>query len=150
MVRNDLSRVAQVGTVKVHHRRIRRCGTFFMQAKVSAKLKGCGIPELFAAIPTSVCHWSSKSFAIKRIHRLEKIREDHTGCIGYVGHDGQAQFSVAIRCLPFTDQTARLHIGSGIVFDPPSPPITEHLPKPEPYAISSLRPLQSNDPKYCC
>ncbi|MGC6508930.1 MAG: chorismate-binding protein [Myxococcota bacterium] len=126
MVRNDLSRVAQVGTVKVHHRRIRRCGDLLhAEQKVSAKLKeGCGIPELFAAtFPPASVTGAPKVSAIKRIHRLEKnSRGIYTGCIGYVGHDGQAQFSVAIRCLPFTDQTARLHIGSGIVFDS-SPPL---------------------------
>ena len=121
MVRNDIGRIAEPGSVKVHHRRIRRCGDLLhAEQKVTAALRAnCRIVELIAAtFPPASVTGAPKVSAIKRIHRLEKMaRGIYTGCIGYIGYGGHAQFSVAIRCLPFIDQTARLHIGSGIVHD---------------------------------
>ena len=121
MVRNDLGKVAVQGSVKVHHRRIRRCGDLLhAEQKVTAELRSnCRISDILTAtFPPASVTGAPKVSAIKRIHKLEKTaRGIYTGCIGYIGYDGCAQFSVAIRCLPFVNQSARLHIGSGIVYD---------------------------------
>lgn len=129
MVRNDFGRIALPGTVQTDHRRIRRCGDLFhAEQTVRAQIPNTLniVDVLRATFPPASVTGAPKVSAMKQIGALEKTdRGIYTGCIGYIGYDGQAQFSVAIRCLPFHKQHARLHIGAGIVAD--SSPSNEWL-----------------------
>jgi anthranilate/para-aminobenzoate synthase component I len=52
------------------------------------------------------------------IHELEPYpRGLYTGAIGYFGYNGESHFSIAIRTAIFEPQSARFHVGAGIVAD---------------------------------
>lgn len=121
LVRNDLGRVARVGSVHATPRTLRRCGDLLhAEQAVTAQLR----PDLDvfdaieASFPPGSVTGAPKVSAMKSIHRLEQQpRGVYTGALGYVCDSGAAHFNVAIRTAVITDQTAAFHIGAGIVAD---------------------------------
>ncbi len=124
LLRNDLSRLARTGTVKVPELfTVETYPTLLqMTSTVTAELEeGTGPVDLLAAIhPCGSVTGAPKIRAMEIIHALEGgPRGAYTGAIGRVAPDGEASFNVAIRTLVIAAgaDRARLGLGSGIVAD---------------------------------
>ncbi len=94
LVRNDLSRVAEPGTVEVPSllRVEEHPGLVHLVSTVRARLRaGAGWPELFAAaFPPGSVSGAPKSTALQAIHDLEPSpRGPYCGAIGWVDADRQ-------------------------------------------------------------
>ena len=122
MVRNDLGKIATVGSVQVpqlfeieSHRTVKQ-----MTSRVEA-ITRAGLSELFAAtFPPASVTGAPKLAACSLISQLESSsRELYCGAMGMVEPGGDAQFSVAIRTAWKSETDERVHygIGSGLVWD---------------------------------
>src|SRR5690606_24714457 len=119
LMRNDLGKVAEVGTVgvgpfpehasfaQVHH-------TF---ARVDARLRpDVSFAELLAAtFPPGSVTGAPKLRAMEVIEELEVVRRGvYTGAIGWFGPGGACHLNVAIRTLTLVGTRARFNTGGGI------------------------------------
>lgn len=123
LLRNDISRVAQVGSVKVPelfavehyatvHQMVSRVVGQLVQAPTMAGL----MPALF---PCGSITGAPKIRAMQIIHEVEaQSRGAYCGAIGWMAPDGASSFSVAIRTLSvFPDGEITLNVGGGVVQD---------------------------------
>lgn len=124
LLRNDLSRVARPGSVKVPALfEVETYPTILqLTSTVTATLEdGLGPVDLLAAIyPCGSITGAPKIRAMEIIAGLEASpRGIYCGAIGALAPDGEAAFNVAIRTLTIRAgaHTARLGLGSGIVAD---------------------------------
>lgn len=133
LIRNDLSRVAEPGSVRVDAPfAIESYPTVHqMVSSVRAKLaEGMGASDLVRAMfPCGSITGAPKIRAMELIQETERdARGAYCGAIGRIGADGSAAFNVAIRTLRLTpiengQGSAVLGVGSAIVAD--SEPLTE-------------------------
>lgn len=124
LLRNDLSRLARTGSVKVPDLfRVETYPTVHqMTSTVTAELEeGRGAWDLIEAIfPCGSITGAPKIRAMEIISDLETVpRGVYCGTIGWVEPGGDAAFNVAIRTLTIRagEGTARLGLGSGLVAD---------------------------------
>jgi para-aminobenzoate synthetase component 1 len=119
LVRNDLGRVAAAGTVSTGGRTLTAHPTVHHAAwEVSARLDDAhdAWSALAASFPPGSVTGAPKVRACQRIAELEPHpRGVYCGAIGYVSDTGDATFNVAIRTAIFEGNTARYHVGGGIV-----------------------------------
>jgi para-aminobenzoate synthetase/4-amino-4-deoxychorismate lyase len=123
LMRNDLGRIAEVGSVEVTD--LFTVETFRtlhqMTSGVRARLiDGVGLEPLLSAIfPPGSVTGAPKIRAMELIADLEDSpRGVYCGAIGRLSPDGHALFNVAIRTpVIFADGTAEMGIGSGVVAD---------------------------------
>ncbi len=122
MVRNDLGRIAETGSVEVAKLfNIEKYPTLWqMTSKVKAKTNA-SIVEIFKAMfPAASITGAPKISAIKIINKLETSpRKIYTGTIGFLSPHRLAQFNVAIRTILFDKGTNKVEygVGGGIVWD---------------------------------
>jgi len=127
LLRNDLSRVAEPGSVRVP--RLFAIETYpslhQMTSTVTARLRdqADAFDVLRALHPCGSITGAPKIRAMEIIAELEPFaRGLYTGSLGWIGPQAQlAAFAVAIRTLVVEGRTATLGLGSGIVADS-SPP----------------------------
>ncbi len=135
LLRNDLSRVCQDGSVdvpslcelesfaSVHH----------LVSTVTGVLRsGLGpVDVLRAAFPGGSITGAPKIRAMQIIAELEPhIRGSYCGGIGYIGFDGVMEMNIAIRTIALNARQAVFHAGGGIVADSdPAEEYTESLDK---------------------
>jgi len=120
--RNDLGRVAEMGSVRVtalcqlesyatvHH----------LTSAVTARLRdGCDVVDLLrAAFPGGSITGAPKIRAMEIIDELEPVaRGVYTGAIGYIRFDGEMDLNIAIRTMVVKGGAAYFHVGGGIVAD---------------------------------
>ncbi len=124
LLRNDLSRVAEQGTVEVPELfKVETYPTVHqMISTVTAKLKteAKASDVLRAIFPCGSITGAPKIRAMEVIHEVEPApRGAYTGSIGRIDASGDAAFNVAIRTIHLRgDETVgRLGLGSGIVAD---------------------------------
>ncbi len=122
LLRNDLSRVAHAGSVRVPSLfEVERHPTVTqMTSTVEATLKsGTGAPELFAALfPCGSVTGAPKRGAMQRIYEIEPVaRGPYCGAIGMLAPDGRSVFSVAIRTYVVRNDRLSMGVGSGVVWD---------------------------------
>lgn len=127
LIRNDLSRVAQPGSVKVTDAfAVERYPTVHqMVSTVRARLKpGAGAIDLIRALfPSGSITGAPKIRAMELIDAQERdARGAYCGAIGRIDRSGDAAFNVAIRTLRLTPGEngrgrAVLGVGSGVVAD---------------------------------
>jgi len=119
LLRNDLSRVAELHSVKVPV----LCGLetyasmHHLVSVVEAILaKTCdGVDLIKAAFPCGSISGAPKIKAMEVISDVEAVpRGVYCGSIGYIGVDGSIDLSVAIRTVTFTQLAAQFHAGGGI------------------------------------
>ena len=127
LMRNDLSRIARPGTVKVSELfKVEHYPTVLqMTSTIVGEMRpDCDALDVLQSIfPCGSITGAPKIAAIERIHSLERTitgrRGPYTGSIGHVGESGDAEFNVAIRTMVLepNEKTARYDVGSAIVFD---------------------------------
>ena len=129
MVRNDLGRIAEPGSVAVESLfALERYPTVWqMTSTVSARSRA-RLPEIFAALfPCASVTGAPKARTMAWIARLERFpRGVYCGAIGWVAPQRRASFSVAIRTAVVDRSAATLEygVGSGVVWD--SQPAAEY------------------------
>jgi para-aminobenzoate synthetase component 1 len=119
LLRNDISRLARVGSVKVPALfAIETYGTVHqMTSTVEADLIGSpGLPGLMAALfPCGSVTGAPKIRAMQIIRKVEPApRGVYCGAVGWMSPDGDADFSVAIRTLAVTGQDIVMNVGGGL------------------------------------
>lgn len=122
LLRNDLSRIAKIGSVAVPSLfEIETYPTVHqMVSSVSAHLQRDTTVEriLRALFPCGSVTGAPKIRAMEIIHELEASpRGVYCGAIGHFAPDGSAEFSVAIRTLTLNNGCGELGIGGAIVAD---------------------------------
>ncbi|MGR3571784.1 aminodeoxychorismate synthase component I [Brevirhabdus sp.] len=123
LLRNDMSRVAQVGSVKVPQLfHVESYATVHqMTSLVQARLRpGVRLPDILAALfPCGSITGAPKIRAMQILRAMEPApRGIYCGSIGWVAPDGAMSFNVAIRTLVLhRDGRLRLNVGGGIVHD---------------------------------
>lgn len=124
LLRNDLSRVAEPGSVQVPRLfEVESYPTVHqMTSTIAARLRpGLGPVDVLRAIfPCGSITGAPKVRAMEIIHELEAApRGAYTGSIGHISPDGNAAFNVAIRtiCVNEGSSQGRFGLGSGIVAD---------------------------------
>jgi para-aminobenzoate synthetase component 1 len=123
LLRNDISRVTEVGTLDVPSLfEIETYPTLHqMISRVRAKLRPhVSIRDIFDALfPCGSVTGAPKISAMTILHELEtEARGAYCGAIGYLAPNGEARFNVAIRTISlFEGGDAVFNVGGGIVFD---------------------------------
>jgi len=122
MMRNDLGRIAETGTVSVAQLlAVERYPTLWQMTSTVAARSSASLADIFAALhPSASVTGAPKIRTMEIIAELEgRPRGVYTGAIGYIAPDGAAQFSVAIRTAVIDVATGQLTygVGSGIVWD---------------------------------
>ncbi len=122
LMRNDLSRVALDGSVRVPDLwRVERHPTVHhLVSTVTARMRpGLGPVDLLrASFPGGSITGAPKVRAMEIIHELEPTRRNvYCGSIGYVGFDGETDLSIAIRTVTLKGGTAFFSVGGAVVAD---------------------------------
>ncbi len=122
MIRNDMGRIAQTGSVRVPTLfEVERYPTVLqMTSTVTAQTTASVTDILTAMFPCASITGAPKVRTMQIIHELEpQPRGVYTGSIGFITPHRQAQFNVAIRTVTVDRlaKTAVYHVGSGIVWD---------------------------------
>ena len=123
LLRNDLSRISEVGSVKVPDLfAVETYNTLHqMVSTIEAQLlPGLGLRDLFAGLfPCGSVTGAPKIRAMEIISELEPApRGAYCGSIGAISPQGDMRFNVAIRTLTIgRDQSVTVNVGSGTVAD---------------------------------
>ncbi len=122
MIRNDMSRVSQLGSVHVPRLfDVERYPTVWQMTSTVRSRTTASIPEILAALfPCASITGAPKVSTMNIIADLESSpRGVYTGCIGYIAPGRYAQFNVAIRTVVVNKPkgVAEYGVGGGIVWD---------------------------------
>jgi para-aminobenzoate synthetase component 1 len=123
LLRNDIARISEVGSVRVPELfHVEAFATLHqMTSRVQGRLKGSpGLAGLMAALfPCGSVTGAPKIRAMEIIAEVEgRPRGAYCGAIGWMGPDGDATFSVAIRTLSlFPTGRIVMNVGGGVVQD---------------------------------
>jgi len=122
MVRNDLGRIARVGSVTVPELyALERYPTVWQMTSTVEAESEAGLRDLLkATFPAASITGAPKARAMEIIADLETHpRGVYTGAIGFMKPDGRAQFNVAIRTVLIDreKELAEYGTGGGIVWD---------------------------------
>jgi len=127
--RNDLGRVAEIGSVRVTRlfEPERYATVHHLVSTVEAHLAGGRdvVDLLRAAFPGGSITGAPKIRSMEIIDELEPVaRGVYTGSIGYIRPDGELDLNIAIRTVVVKDRRAYFSVGGGIVAD--SDPAAEY------------------------
>ena len=120
--RNDVGRVAQIGSVKVTDNMIieRYSHVMHIVSNVEGKLR----PELNAmdvlraTFPAGTVSGSPKVRAMEIVDELEPTKRGvYAGAVGYLGFNGDMDLAIAIRTAVVKNQMLYVQAGAGIVAD---------------------------------
>ena len=122
LVRNDLGRVCEVGSVEVPHlMKVERYASVFqMVSVVTGQLReDCDALDLVkAAFPPGSMTGAPKIAAVSLLRELEPVRRGvYSGALGYFDQRGGMDLSVVIRTTLVQKERASLHVGGAIVSD---------------------------------
>lgn len=122
VVRNDLGRVCEIGSVKVavHAKMMTLPTVHHLYSTVSGKLRAdaSSVDLLRAAFPAASISGAPKIEAIRVALREEKqLRGPCMGAIGWISMEGNMEFSVAIRTAFVSNGLVRYYAGCGITAD---------------------------------
>jgi anthranilate synthase component 1 len=120
--RNDVGRVAQVGTVKVTDNMMieRYSHVMHIVSNVEGKLKSGldAIDVLKATFPAGTVSGAAKVRAMEIIEELEPSKRGiYAGAVGYLGFNGDMDVAIAIRTGIIKDNMLYVQAGAGIVAD---------------------------------
>jgi anthranilate synthase component 1 len=127
--RNDVGRVARVGTVTVTEQMVieRYSHVMHIVSNVQGELdpRLDAIDALIAGFPAGTVSGAPKVRAMEIIEELEPERRGiYGGCIGYISAGGELDTCIALRTGVVKDGTLYVQAGGGIVAD--SDPEAEH------------------------
>lgn len=122
LLRNDISRLAEVGSVRVPE--LFAVEAFATLHQMSSRVVGQLLePPAMARLMPALFPCGSITGAPK-IRAMEIIREVephprgvYCGAIGWMGPDGASAFNVGIRTLSITGNQVVLNVGGGVVYD---------------------------------
>jgi para-aminobenzoate synthetase/4-amino-4-deoxychorismate lyase len=122
MIRNDIGRVAEMGSVRVPTLfDVERYPTVWQMTSTVTGRTHQSLPEIMAALfPCASITGAPKRSTMRLIRELETTpRRAYTGAIGFVTPERRAQFNVAIRTVIVDRERgeAEYGVGSGIVWD---------------------------------
>jgi len=122
LLRNDLSRVSETGSVQVPELfSLETYPTLHqMTSRVTSRLKpAVEFAEIFKSLfPCGSVTGAPKIRAMEIIDELEdSARGAYCGGLGYIDPDGEACFNVAIRTIILYEGKLRYNVGSGLVLD---------------------------------
>jgi len=120
--RNDLGRVAQVGSVRVSEFMTleRYSHVVHMVSNIVGKLRsGCDRFDLLQAVfPGGTITGCPKIRSMEIIEELEPFKRHlYTGSIGYLDFNGDMDLNIVIRSIIFYRNRGYLQLGAGIVYD---------------------------------
>lgn len=122
LMRNDLARVCKPSTVQV--RTFPEIETYSSVHHLVSTITGelqqdCDVFDLLkASFPGGSISGAPKIRAMEIIDELEPIeRSLYTGCIGYIGFNGNTDLNIVIRTIVMKDGIAYLQAGGGVVAD---------------------------------
>ncbi len=120
--RNDVGRVAEMGTVNVRDFMVieRYSHVMHIVSSVTGRLrKGLDMFDVFkACFPAGTVSGAPKIRAMEIIEELEHVRRGpYAGAVGYLGFSGSMDLAIAIRTLCQKADMLYLQAGTGIVAD---------------------------------
>jgi len=126
--RNDVGRVAQIGSVRVTEQMVieRYSHVMHIVSNVEATLAPGldAVDVLKATFPAGTVSGAPKVRAMEIIDELEPIKRGvYSGAVGYLGFDGDMDVAIALRTAVLKDKVLHVQAGAGIVAD--SVPETE-------------------------
>jgi anthranilate synthase component 1 len=129
LARNDLGRVAEIGSVRVTEQMVieRYSHVMHLGSHVVARLRPdqTAFDVMRATFPAGTVSGAPKIRAMQIISELEnKKRGCYAGAVGYFGFDGALDCCIALRSIVLKDGRAYLQAGAGIVAD--SDPASEY------------------------
>ena len=120
--RNDVGRVAKVGTVRLTEKmKIERYSHVMhtvsnVVGELNKGLDACDV--LKATFPAGTVSGAPKVRAMEIIEELEPVKRGvYSGAIGYIGWNGNMDTAIAIRTAVIADDTLYIQAGAGIVAD---------------------------------
>ena len=122
MVRNDLGRIAKIGSVNVPELfNTERYPTLWQMTSTVTAITSASLTDIFRALfPSASITGAPKVGTMKIISELESTpRRIYTGSIGYISPGRKSEFNVAIRTVLMDREThkAEYGVGGGIVWD---------------------------------
>jgi para-aminobenzoate synthetase/4-amino-4-deoxychorismate lyase len=122
MVRNDMGRIAQTGSVNVADLfALEKYPTLWQMTSTVRAETSASLTDIFKAMfPPASITGAPKNRTMQIIAELETTpRRIYTGSIGFIAPDRRAQFNVAIRTLLINRESgqAEYGVGGGIVWD---------------------------------
>jgi anthranilate synthase component 1 len=120
--RNDVGRIADIGSVKVTEKMAveRYSHVMHIVSNVVGKLKANlgAMDVLRATFPAGTLSGAPKIRAMEIIDELEPIKRGiYAGAVGYIAWDGTMDTAIAIRTAVIKDETLHIQAGAGIVYD---------------------------------
>ncbi len=120
--RNDVGRVAAIGTVEVTDRFFieRYSHVMHIVSNVEGRLKADRdfLDALAAGFPAGTVSGAPKVRAMEIIDELERDKRGiYGGCIGYFGADGNMDTCIVLRTSVIKDGMMHIQSGAGIVYD---------------------------------
>jgi len=120
--RNDVGRVAEVGSVKVTENMVveRYSHVMHIVSNVEGRLKTglSAMDVLRATFPAGTVSGAPKIRAMEIIDELEPSKRGvYAGAVGYLGFNGDMDVAIAIRTAVVRDKTLYVQAGAGIVAD---------------------------------
>ncbi len=120
--RNDLGRVATIGSVEVHDafHLEEYAHVFHIVSVITGELcEGCtALDALRSVFPAGTLTGAPKLRAVEIIRRLEKTpRGIYGGAFGYIDLAGNIDFAITIRTMLFDARGISLRVGAGVVKD---------------------------------
>lgn len=120
--RNDLGRVARVGTVTVkEHAALEKFARVqHLVSRVECDLAGGrdALDALAASFPAGTVSGAPKVRAMTLLAELEQTpRGPYAGCFGYLDHRGNLDMAINIRTVSVQGDTISVQAGAGVVYD---------------------------------
>lgn len=120
--RNDVGRVAQVGSVTLTEKmQVERYShVMHIVSNVCGRLRPGqdAVDVLRAAFPAGTVSGAPKVRAMEIIDELEPDKRGvYSGAVGYIGWNGNMDTAIAIRTAVITDNKLHIQVGAGIVAD---------------------------------
>lgn len=120
--RNDVGRVAEVGSVKVSDSMVieRYSHVMHIVSNVEGRLKSGldAMAVLKATFPAGTVSGAAKVRAMEIIDELEPTKRGiYAGAVGYLGFSGDMDLAIAIRTAVIKNDTLYVQAGAGIVAD---------------------------------
>lgn len=120
--RNDVGRVAAIGSVKIpKYMKIERYQhVMHLVSEVTGELGGDMHPldALVSCLPAGTVSGAPKVRAMQLIQQFEEERRGvYGGAIGYLGNNGNLDMALAIRTFVVKDGQVHVQAGAGIVYD---------------------------------